>query len=73
MQLYFPFSIGYPVVTLGYGVKSYVGFKIRQVTNGHNCHGKSNVLFLVYCMCIYVGKNVYMHCCSKMSKVRRAD
>jgi hypothetical protein len=25
------FSIGYPVVTLGYGVKSYVGYKIRRV------------------------------------------
>jgi len=24
-------SIGYPVVTLGYGVKSYVGYKMRQV------------------------------------------
>ena len=25
------FRIGYPVVTLGYGVKSYVGYKIRRV------------------------------------------
>lgn len=25
-------SIGYPVVTLGYGVKSYVGYKMRQVS-----------------------------------------
>ena len=29
------FSIGYPVVTLGYGVKSYVGYKIRQVGKMH--------------------------------------
>jgi hypothetical protein len=29
------FSIGYPVVTLGYGVKSYVGYKIRQVGKIH--------------------------------------
>ena len=28
--IYF-YSIGYPVVTLGYGVKSYVGYKMRQV------------------------------------------
>lgn len=26
------FSIGYPVVTLGFGFKSYVGFRMRQVS-----------------------------------------
>lgn len=29
-QNYFLFSIGYPVVTLGFGFKSYVGYRIRQ-------------------------------------------
>ena len=28
--LYFRFSIGYPVVTLGFGFKSYVGYRMRQ-------------------------------------------
>ena len=27
----FDFSIGYPVVTLGFGFKSYVGYRMRQV------------------------------------------
>lgn len=31
-MIFFFFSIGYPVVTLGYGVKSYVGYKMRQVS-----------------------------------------
>jgi len=26
-------SIGYPVVTLGFGFKSYVGYRMRQVSN----------------------------------------
>ena len=26
----FPYSIGYPVVTLGFGFKSYVGYRIKQ-------------------------------------------
>jgi len=27
---FFLFSIGYPVVTLGFGFKSYVGYRMRQ-------------------------------------------
>lgn len=29
-MFYFVFSIGYPVVTLGFGIKSYIGYRIRH-------------------------------------------
>jgi len=35
MILLFIFSIGYPVVTLGFGFKSYVGYRMRQVGVSH--------------------------------------
>ena len=31
------FSIGYPVVTLGFGFKSYVGYRMRQVRIVTSC------------------------------------
>jgi len=30
------FSIGYPVVSLGYGFKSYLGYKVKSVSTQEN-------------------------------------
>lgn len=46
------FSIGYPVVTLGFGFKSYVGYRMRQVSSFHQ--------YLISVYSIY--KNVTLKC-----------
>jgi len=33
----FDFSIGYPVVTLGFGVKTYVSYRLRWVLDEFGC------------------------------------